>query len=882
MVIVKVLGVSQTYFPRMRTILVACCSSISARFEHFLFSRLALGLALLLQLAVPLQASEIDDVKTFYRTGDYAACIQLAAAQVERGVWNELWPRMLIESYLATGEYAAAMKAYEKAMERFSDSIRLRLLGVRVYKMNNSLIKANEQLTYLDTMLLRTPWRFSNRSDIVPVGDFFLARGEDPKEVLKNCYDAGVKSSNPSEVFDAHLATARMAIEKNDDKVASQSLAKAIKLDETDPEAFYLLGKSWSATDPAKAAEYFAKSISLNPRYVPTLLHGAEARMSAEDYAKAEEILSEVEKVNPYLPKLWSLRAAIAHLQGRYEVEGESRRKALIPWALNPEVDFVIGKQLSMHYRFSESVEYQNRAIKMDAEYIPARTQLAQDLLRLGQTDKGWDIVDTVRKKDPYDVTIFNLRQLKTELEKFATLEAPGFVIRMDAREARIYGQDVVQLLSEARNVLTKKYEVQLEEPIFVEIFPKQKEFAIRTFGLPGGEGFLGVCFGRLITANSPAALQVDSNWKAVLWHEYCHVVTLQKTKNKMPRWLSEGISVYEERQRNATWGQSMDPAYREMILGTGLVPVSQLSSAFLQPKTPMHLQFAYYESSLVVEYWVKQYGVESLLRLLDDLAIGMPAAEALKRAPGTLELLDKEFREYAMEIAAKYGAGVDFDRADPDEKMDVSGWLVEHPDSYWGLRSVCQGLIKAKKWDEALAIANRLQAMLPEDGSDDGIYASLATIHRGKGDDDAERKALDELTQRSADCREAILRLIEIDEKRADWASMEKWCEAMQAINPIRSDLQQVRALAYEKLANPAKAAEALAACLDLQPTDPANIHYRLAVALQSVGKTELAKRQVLMALEESPRYRDALELLVKISTPPESSSPTNGKESP
>ena len=863
-------------------ILVAFCSIQSAKIANSSLSSLLLPFAILIGFAASLPASEIDDVKNFYRTGDYAACIQLASAQVERGVWNELWPRMLIESYLATGEYTAAMKAHEKAMDRFAESIRLRLLGVRVYKSNNSIIKANEQLAYLDSMLVRTPWRFSNRSDIVPVGDFFLARGEDPKEVLKNCYDMGVKSNNPSEVFEAHLATARMAIQKNDDKVASQSLAKAIKLDETDPEAYYLLGKSWSATDSAKASEYFAKSISLNPRYVPTLIHGAEARMSAEDYGKAEEILAEVEKVNRQLPKLWALRAAIAHLQGRYEAEGESRRKALVPWALNPEVDFVIGKQLSMHYRFTESVEYQNRALKMDPEYTPARTQLAQDLLRLGQTDIGWDIVDAVRQKDPYDVTIFNLRQLKTELEKFAKLEAPGFVIRMDAREARIYGHDVVQLLSEAREVLTKKYSVQLEEPIFVEIFPKQREFAIRTFGLPGGEGFLGVCFGRLITATSPAALQVDSNWKSVLWHEYCHVVTLQKTKNKMPRWLSEGISVYEERQRNSTWGQSMDPAYREMILGTGLVTVSQLSSAFLQPKTPMHLQFAYYESSLVVEYWIEKYGIEVMRRLLDDLAIGMPAAEALKRAPGTLDLLDNEFREYAMELAAKFGQGVDFDRADPNEKVDATTWLNEHPESYWGLRSVCQGLIMTKKWDEALTIAVKLKTMLPDDDSNEGIYAMLANVYRGNGDVEAERASLIELTQRSSDCREAILRLVEIDEKRGDWASLEKWCEAMQSINPIRSDLQQLRALTYEKIAAPSKAAEALVACLDLQPTDPANIHYRLAVAFHSLGKTELAKRQVLMALEESPRYREALELLVKIATPSESPPTSNEKDSP
>lgn len=323
-----------------------------------------------------------------------------------------------------------------------------------------------------------------------------------------------------------------------------------------------------------------------------------------------------------------------------------------------------------------------------------------------------------------------------------------------------------------------------------------------------------------------------------------------------------------------------MDPTYRELILGSGLVPVSQLSSAFLQPKTPMHLQFAYYESSLVVEYWIEKYGLAGMRRLLEDLAIGMPASEALKRAPGTLELLDNEFRDYAVARAAKYGEGVDFDRANSEDKVDVETWLKVHPESYWGLRGQCQVMVNAKEWDEALVIAQKLRTLLPDDNSNEGLYAILASIYRGKGIDEEERSALVELTARSSDCREALLRLLEIDEKRRDWSSLEKWCEQMQAINPIRSDLQQLRSLTFENLGNAAKAVEALSACLDLQPTDPANIHYRLAVSLHSLGKNDLAKRQVLMALEESPRYRAAMALLVRISKSPEPSESTKGKE--
>src|SRR4029077_16209824 len=214
-----------------------------------------------------------------------------------------------------------------------------------------------------------------------------------------------------------------------------------------------------------------------------------------------------------------------------------------------------------------------------------------------------------------------------------------------------------------------------------VEIFAEQKDFAVRTFGMPGNPGYLGVCFGSVVTANSPAVQHGHPvNWQAVLYHEFCHVITLQMTKNKMPRWLSEGISVYEEGQQNPAWGQRMTPKYREMILGDDLTPVSKLSGAFLDPKSEMHLQFAYYESSLVVEFLVQRFGLDKLKAILGDLGQGMPINEAIERnvsqtrlndllransgeTNGAMERIDQEFAAFARERAEKLAPGLDWEK---------------------------------------------------------------------------------------------------------------------------------------------------------------------------------------------------------------------------
>src|SRR5262249_11388957 len=160
--------------------------------------------------------------------------------------------------------------------------------------------------------------------------------------------------------------------------------------------------------------------------------------------------------------------------------------------------------------------------------------------------------------------------------------------------------------------------------------------------------GYLGVCFGSVVTANSPAAHAGSAvNWQSVLWHEFCHVVTLQLTRNKMPRWLSEGISVYEERQANSSWGQRMNPRYREMVLGDELTPLSKLSGAFISPRSDLHLQFAYYESSLVVEFLVQRFGIEKLKAILRDLGEGTEINQAIAKQTLPMETLETEFEAF-------------------------------------------------------------------------------------------------------------------------------------------------------------------------------------------------------------------------------------------
>jgi tetratricopeptide (TPR) repeat protein len=831
---------------------------------------LAIASSLFFSLGSPATgfAASYDDAVQQYRRGEYDAAAATAAFEVERGVWSERWPRLLIQCQMTQGNYADALQTYQEALLRYPTSIALRYMGLDVLRFNGLQDEVGQAEADLLTQMQRAFAGYITRDNLIAAGRFLTGRGEDAREVLEQFYDR-VRDRDP-EYLDAYLATAELAIRKGDFQVAANTLQQALKLGEETPELHHLLAKALESSDGQAAAEQTAIALKINPRHLPSLQWLAERAIDRERYDEAKDILNQMLQINVHEPSAWALFAVIAHLNGEFDVEKLMRASALSTWKQNPDVDHLIGKKLSQKYRFAEGAEYQNLALSADPLHIDASFQLAQDMLRLGEEKIGWEIAGEVAKADPYNVVAYNLMTLRDRTSKFTVLKQDGIQVRMDATEAILYGDAVLELLLDAKQVLCEKYDVMPDKPVLVEIFPHQNDFAIRTFGLPGGAGYLGVCFGRVITANSPASQgERPSNWKSVLWHEFCHVVTLEKTNNRMPRWLSEGISVYEERQRNPSWGEKMTPQYRSMLLSDDLTPVSDLSAAFLSPPSATALQFAYYESSLVIEFLIEQHGHEALLAVLDDLSAGIPINDALTRHTGSLQRLDSQFDSYAKERANQFGALADWSRDSLPENGDLAtwkGWTRANPTNYWGLRELARSAVEAKQWEQALIPLSRMQQLGVLTGERDGPLEWLAQTHRELGHDRQEIRAIQDNLAQSSDALPALRRWINIGQSEEQWENVLDASQQALAIQPLLPEFHLASAVAAENLDRHDLAVEALTALLELDPVDPAALHFRLANAYDEQNESFPAKHHALMALELAPRYRDAHRLLWKL----------------
>lgn len=816
------------------------------------------------------QSADLDECRQLLIAGAYTQCIEEAGRAVSERRYGETWPVLKAQAELAVGQYAAAHATVEAGLKRYPWSIRLRWVGHRACQHTGKAEEAQTLLQEINRLASQASWRYGDVDDLITLGRAALLTGADAREVLDGFYEQA-RRLDPNH-REPYLAVGELALNKHDAELAADNYRDALKHFPDDPDVHFGLARALADAHPEQSAQALAKALDANPRHVGSLLFKVDGLIDSERFAEAADWIERVLAVNPRQPQAWAYRAVLAHLANDPKGEAAFRADALSSWSENPAVDHLIGTKLSQKYRFAEGAAYQRQALAFDNSYSPARVQLSQDLLRLGREAEGWTLADAAHQDDGYDVVTFNLLELRDQLAQFRTLSNDDFIVRMDAQEADVYGDRVLELLSRAKRSLSQKYGVDLRHPVTIEIFPDENDFAVRTFGMPAVSGYLGVCFGRVITANSPAS-QADhpSNWEAVLWHEFCHVVTLELTRNKMPRWLSEGISVYEERQENPAWGQRMTPQYREFVLKGGLTPIGDLSGAFLSPESPLHLQFAYYESALVVEFLVDRYGLTALQGILRDLGDGLPINEALVRHTDPLPKLEHDFETFARHRAEQLGPNVDWTKTEVVALLDDDGealaeWLDEHPTNVAALTAYAKRLLKNERWEQVKTPLQKLVELVPDLTGADNPYDMLARVHRELHETEQEQDVLEAWASRDADAVPAYLRLIELATAAEDWPAAQRNAERLLAVNPLIPQPWRALAQAGEQLGKPAQAVAAYQNLLRMEPDDPAEIHYRLA-RLLSGDDIPSAKRHVLAALEEAPRFRAALQLLLDIN---------------
>ncbi len=657
-------------------------------------------------------------------------------------------------------------------------------------------------------------------------------------------------------------------VEKYNNKDAARSFEEALKSDPEYGPALLGMARALADSNPPQAMAFAQRALKLNPVDPGAHLFLVEHAIYQDKKKDAREAIDRVLETNPRQLEALSNKAALAYVEGKTQEYQDTVAAVL---KINPaygEVHRIVGSVTAHYYRFDEAAEHVRKAIALDRENNRAYADLGAHLMRTGDERNARRALETAFRVDPYDAVTFNLLTLLDNLEPFETIKDGDMIIRLDPDEAPVMRHAAPQLARAALDALSKQWEFTPKGPILVEMFPKHDDFAVRTLGLPGMLGALGACFGRVVTLDSPKAREPGTfNWGETLWHEMAHVITLQLSNNRLPRWLSEGTSVFEERRARDDWGREMDLPFTRAIDRGQVIKLRELNSGFSNPET---ISLSYYQASLVVEHIVEVHGQRKLRELVRSYADGLDTEAAIKHALGvdidelqtTFDaFIEKRFANARRAMAAVEGLG-------PDTPLEQRKTIASaNPGSYAAQMSLGMALQESSP-DAAIAAFEKAAALVPNATGDDSPNALIAAIALKKGDKGRAARALDALTAHAQTDVASSRELVTLLDGAKDPARMQVALKRLVAIDPFDAQAQSKLGRITLDGGNVPEAVRIFRAALGARPVDRAGAHADLAEALALAGEKDEAKKQALAALEIAPTFTRAQELLIKLTS--------------
>ena len=437
-----------------------------------------------------------------------------------------------------------------------------------VQRYNNGLVFASEDVV----MVALASWLLGNFHD------------------ANSLFDEATRA-NPNNL-EAHVLWGDLFLEKYNASDAERSYQDALDINSRYVPA--LVGIARVVGDERS----LQRALAINPNSVIAMEAYGQLLLMASRQDEALEYFERALNINPESLKTLSILAAQAAFNQR-EDEYEAFKSQVDEFSPNnPQFLGDVADTFGNNYLFAEAVEFARAAIESDSEYWQGYTLLGSNLIRLGEEEEGKANLEISFENDPFNVLTSNMLKVFDTLETYATLESENFKVHMSQNDADILWPYLEPLLEESWDTLTVKYGFEPEGPILIEVFENTEDFAVRSVGLPDIGPLVGICFGKVVTLISPDTL--SANWQEIVWHEFMHVITLQMTNNRMPRWLSEGISVWEEREGRPYWGRSQGLDLVRAATEDKLLHIKDLNSGFSGARNNADLGFAYFQSYLV------------------------------------------------------------------------------------------------------------------------------------------------------------------------------------------------------------------------------------------------------------------------------------------
>jgi len=644
---------------------------------------------------------------------------------------------------------------------------------------------------------------------------------------------------------------------------AARLFEEALELDEKYAPAKIGLAKIAAGRYEEKTREWAAQVIDDTPDKALEA-HLMIARAALEDGAidagnDALDTALELAEKNKRSPlEIYALKAAVDLLRGTTQSPWTQR-------ALSLNASYGDAYAIPAHFyvitrRYREAIDLLQKAVAIEPDLYEAQAELGVNLLRENRLEEAQQHLQIAYRGDPFSAPIVNTLRLIDSFDNFVVTQHPpkpaaagsnaapnpGVILRLHKDETKVLEPYVLDLVDRTIDAYTKRYGFTLKQPVIVELYPDHDDFAVRIAGLPG-IGLLGVTFGYLVAMDSPTGrADSDFHWGTTLWHEMAHVFTLEATNHLVPRWFSEGVSVYEEWSTGPLKGRHIPLPVFAAIKEGKFLPVAELDRGFIRPTYEAQVIVSYMQGGLICEYIAGRFGQEALERMLDEFRNGKDTAQAIQGALGiSPKTFDENFAGYVDEQLGTVLANLEAWQEKQGELMET----VERGD-----------------WRLVAAKAAEAIELFPDYVDDGSAYIAKARAHRELGETALGTSTLLEYRKRGGYNPDALIALARSlgDAGRTD-ESIDVFKDVLM-VAPLRAEVHRDFGDRLIAANRPREALVEYQAFLAMNPQDLAEAHYRLGKTYVALDDKAKAREQLLYALEIAPHYREAQQLLLEV----------------
>ena len=826
--------------------------------------------------------------------GRYDEAITLARTALQRDSAHAGAARLLVRALIDVGRFADAVDAGERYRRAahgavdvdvaLGDAFRARGSAPPAREAYQRALVGRDSLTarlQLATMLLEGGARDEAMRAFDRFIDLYRAQrtrltadelravavacrqlGRDNPQLYKDAlrvYDEAI--ARDSSNLDTRTELAALFLEKFNGTEARTTLERVLTVNPRHPRALLGMARVLAFEGRGDASTLLRQALEVNPSDPELRAQAALLLIDVERYddAAAEAIRGLAADTGAAAPLV--ALAAARFLAGDTLNFQRALAKAHARLPGSAEAEVTLADVASRNRLYREASEFAAQGTVRDSRAARAFAQLGVNQLRIGRIADGKRSLDRAFALDPYDPWSKNTLDLLDTFAGYTELSTPRFIFVMEKQDAPLLALYIVPLAEQAFDSLAARYGYRPTQPIRVELFRSHDDFSVRTVGL-AGLGALGVCFGTVVAMDSPAARTVGAfNWGSTLWHELTHTFTLGATANRIPRWLSEGLSVLEERRARASWGSDVTPDFLAAFAGGKLVPPSRMNDGFLHPRFPEEVILSYFQGSLFAE-WIEQLrGVTGIRAMLAAYARGAATPQVVRDVLGLdLPQMDQQFNAFVRARYAREFAAVTVDAA----RGGDTGIAWNGPFADAMRRATA--LAERQQWDGAVRELESAKALFPSYAGEDSPYRTLARIHLSRGDSASALRELQAMTSQNELAYAANLELDSIAAARGDSLVAFGALERAIYISPFSIALHQRLAERATSVGRHSVAVRERHAVLTLDPGDRVDAMYQLARAYADAGDRAAARREVLRALDLAPNFEKAQALLLAL----------------